>query len=131
MRLSQLVQNREEGKTVTAGHWYSYCWRDGNGDLVVNINHYWTMMLQFSPRDTKPHGAIPVQYVQHVDLGHGSRSDQDGMNKLFRELGLPWYYSRKNGCAQVIDLIETPTHSALPKYLRDPIVRRKVYGYVS
>ena len=130
MTLEQLLQNRTPGQTMTAHNWSSYCWKDGDGNLVVNINHYWTMMLQFSPRKAKPHGPIPVQYIHHVDLGQGSRSDQAGMNRIFRGLGLPWYYSRKGG-AQIIDLIKTPTHSRLPRYMRDPTTRREVYGYVS
>lgn len=40
--------------------------------------------------------------ISHMSTGHGSVSDQGGMNTLFRELGTPYYYSRKGG-AQIID----------------------------
>ena len=128
MTLEQMVQNREPDKTMQAGNWSSYCFVD-DGHLIVNINHYWTMMLQFRVKSRKPYFPIAIRYVQHIDLGHGSKSDQDGMNRIFCQLGLPWYYARKNRTAQIIDLRKTPEHPALPTYMRDPTTRKEVYGY--
>lgn len=39
-----------------------------------------------------------------LSLGHGSVSDQNGMNTLFRQFGTGWYYSRKGGAA-IRDLV--------------------------
>jgi len=36
----------------------------------------------------------PLEVVDY-SIGHGSKSDQGGMNRLFRALNAPYYYSRK------------------------------------
>jgi hypothetical protein len=129
MTLEQLLLNRTPNKTLTAGRWSSYCWEDSD-NLILNINHYWTQMLQYRlpKRSWQP---IPVRYISHVDLGWGSVSDQQGMNRIFIALGIPWYYARRKGHAKIIDLRRFPCHPDLPMYLRDPTERKAVYGYTA
>lgn len=131
MTLEELCENRMPGKTLIAHNWSSYCWLDDDGYTIVNINHYVTQMLQFKCRTRKPYMPIPVRDVSHVDLGYGSKSDQQGMNRIFIKLGLPWFYARRDGSPQIIDLVAEPEHKALPLYMRDPIVRKRVYGYAA
>ena len=60
--------------------------------------HYSTPMAEW--REFRRTGEREL--VMH-GIGHGSKSDQNGMNTLFRELGFPYYYSRAGG-AEVIAL---------------------------
>ena len=53
--------------------------------------HYSTRMLRW--RESTRYG----REIIDVSLGHGSVSDQGGMNTAFRVLGAPWYFSRKGG----------------------------------
>jgi hypothetical protein len=130
--LEGVLDNRTPGKTRRAGHWFSYCWTDGNGEVIVNVNHHFTQMLQFKAmRPEKPYFPVPVRHVMHVDIGYGSKSDQDGMNRMFRKLGLPWYYQRGNkkngGTPRIIEISKHPEQ--LPKYLQDREVRVNHFGY--
>jgi len=61
----------------------------GDGDLR-ELYHHSTRMLTWN-HTTKE--------VIDWDLGHGSKSDQDGMNIAFQVLGSKYYYSRKGGAA--------------------------------
>jgi hypothetical protein len=131
MTIEQLLNNRIPGKMVCAGNWRSLCHTDDDGRKIVTVYHYATEMIQFYARPKHPDFPVAERFISHVDLGHGSKSDQDGMNRIFRKLGLSWYYSRKGGSAQIIDLLQDPESTALPKYLRDPEIRRSVYGYSS
>jgi hypothetical protein len=45
-------------------------------------------------------------YVEYTDTGHGSVSDQNGMNIAFSVLHLPYYYSRAGG--PEIKLLDAP-----------------------
>lgn len=83
----------------TAGHWHverdepadPYC-----GYVVCSLYHYSTLMLTWQRWSN---GWTPVCFT---GLGHGSVSDQGGMNTAFKVLGAPYYYSRKGG-ADIID----------------------------
>ena len=129
MRLEGILENRTPGKTMTAHHWFSYCWEDTEGNVIVNVTHHFTQMIQFKAmRPQKPYFPIPVRHVLHVDLGHESKSDQDGMNRIFRKLGLPWYYARnKPHGARIVQIHKNPEQ--LPTYLRDREIRVNIHGY--
>lgn len=130
MTLEKMLENRTPGKTMKAHNWYSYCWVDNDGTVLVNVVHHFTQMIQFkATKPDKPYFPVPVRHVQHIDLGNGSKSDQDGMNRIFRKLGLPWYYDRnkKNGGPQIIEILKQP--ELLPRYLRDREVRVNHFGY--
>jgi hypothetical protein len=81
MTIASIVRN---GKG-RAGKWRVT--RDGS---VCELWHYSTLMLRWE--DTG-HGA----QVWYTGTGHGSVSDQGGMNTAFKVLGLPLYFSRKGG----------------------------------
>lgn len=68
--------------------------------------------------------------VIYMELGWASKSDQAGMNRAFRHLGLPYYYSRKGNQPEIIDLRDRDS-MRLPKYLREPEIRKRVYGYAA
>lgn len=64
----------------------------------ATLYHYSTAMLTW--RVDNP--AEPIA----ISLGHGSVSDQAGMNQAFRILGMPLYYSRAGG-ARIVDGTDT------------------------
>lgn len=76
------------------------------------IWHYSTLMLRYTYIDTDPTDSTNTQQwdgnldTVYVNTGHGSKSDQGGMNTLFRELDMPLYFSRAGG-AQIEHLIRT------------------------
>lgn len=73
-----------------AGAWSVY--RDIRDEFTVcRLYHYSTMMLQW--RDDYP---IDPDWLDY-SIGWGSVSDQGGMNRAFRELGIPLYFSRSGG----------------------------------
>ncbi len=61
---------------------------DGSLGITRDVFHYSTRMLTFD---------VATGEVIDYSLGNGSVSDQNGMNKLFRELGSSLYYSRRGG----------------------------------
>lgn len=77
-------------RQVTAGRWKSI--DDGRGRVVY---HYRTPMLAFvTDEDGQWDGDLEtVDY----SIGHGSVSDQNGMNVLFARLGMPYIYRRARG----------------------------------
>ena len=130
MTLEQILENREPGTTQRAHNWYSYCWHDPSTDFImVNVVHHWTMMLQFRIRHKKPYLPLTMRFVQHVDIGHGSKSDQKGMNRIFIKLGLPLYYARNNRNPRIVRLPKD-SHD-LPVYLQNREVRVNVFGYAA
>jgi hypothetical protein len=129
MRLEQILENRVPGKTATAGHWFSYCWENDDGELILNVTHHFTQMIQFKIRNKQPYFPIPVRSVLHVDTGHGSKSDQKGMNRIFVALGLPWYYARNNKNPRILRLLHPDEVKQLPKNLQNREVRVKLFGY--
>jgi hypothetical protein len=68
--------------------------------------HYNTLMLTWNYKG-----------LGWYSLGHGSVSDQNGMNIAFKILGFPNYYSRKGG-ARILWLENEQDRKRLPKYLR-------------
>lgn len=91
MRISELPFKL--GRAGHYGSWRSfddYC--HANGQVVRVVKHYDTRMITFL-LDT---GGSPVEVVDY-SIGHGSVSDQNGMNKLFRAVGSDHYFSRQGG----------------------------------
>lgn len=129
MTLEEILENRTPGKTLTAHNWNSYCWQDLDGTLILNVNHYYTQMIQFTIKTKKPYHPIPVRHVSHVSIGQGSKSDQKGMNRIFRKLGLPWYYARNNKDPRILKLTNPSDILQLPRTLQNREVRVKVFGY--
>lgn len=95
-------------KAGRAGKWRSY-----DTDKAVDgsplprrrhVLHYDTTMLTFGVDDDgKWDGNLDtVDY----STGHGSVSDQNGMNRLFARLGMPLYFKRAGGAS--IDLLDGP-----------------------
>lgn len=76
---------------IRRGEGKAHSWRverEGNHHALY---HYSTQMLIWYRNGNH------IELID-MDLGHGSVSDQNGMNIAFRELGAPHlYYSRKGG----------------------------------
>lgn len=89
MKLEQIIRNRK-GSAGSGGAWRV----ETIGDRSVLL-HYSTVMLRW--RET-PKGVEILDY----STGHGSKSDQGGMNIAFSVLGTPYYFSRKGG-AEIIE----------------------------
>lgn len=88
MRIADLAT--QEGRAGSHGSWEAV--RLGNQHLVY---HYNTLMLRFTI-DHKGRWDGNLDTVQ-TDLGRGSVSDQNGMNTLFKKLGIPLRYNRAGG----------------------------------
>lgn len=73
------------------GHWSSTS-EDGRR----TIWHYTTRMLTL-PIDQDNQPITDTGGLFRMSIGNGSVSDQGGMNRLFKQLGIPFYYSRKGG----------------------------------
>jgi hypothetical protein len=102
----------------TAGHW-RVTREDRDGCEVATLWHYSTAMLTWnvaSPLDGK--------YLDY-STGHGSVSDQSGMNQAFRLLGLPLYFSRKGG-ADILETSDPEQARRMPRYLWHRGSRREV-----
>lgn len=93
--LAQIIK-QGHGKAGSGGAWrvehkpemyYS------QGTECYALYHYSTEMLVWAD-----HGNGVVSLID-FSTGHGSVSDQNGMNTAFRTLGLDLYYSRRNGAA--------------------------------
>lgn len=77
-------------KPKVCKHWRSY--QDGSW---MQVFHYSTLMLAWHIGERgKWDGNVDTVYYS---TGHGSVSDQNGMNNLFARLGMPFYFSRAGG----------------------------------
>lgn len=83
------VEFRENKKT-RAGAWSALDEVDDEGLEVRTLYHYSTAMLAWYYRD-------PAAWTEVLSLGHGSVSDQQGVNKVLQALGVGLYYSRRGG----------------------------------
>jgi hypothetical protein len=98
-----------DGKT---NKWRAHTESDpATGKLRHLIYHYSTLMLSYY---VEVDSEYPKRYRWDGDpygvdayLGWGSVSDQGGMNDLFKELGMPLYFSRKGG-AQIYSTVYDP-----------------------
>lgn len=101
MRIAQLdprVTEWRDDQRLRAGAWSAHDFTDIGkvGGLTIRcraVFHYTTRMVTF-----ERWGDEAEWLLMEVNLGHGSVSDQGGVNKLVRGYGA--YYSRKGG-AQV------------------------------
>lgn len=89
-----IISANEKGKGLKAGNWRT----EVRGGDVCYLYHYSTCMLSWY----RDHGRAEGPQVIDYWLGRGSKSDQDGMNKAFRILGMSLYYSRKGG-AKIVE----------------------------
>jgi hypothetical protein len=94
MSFEDLIRRAEnDRKAGKAGAWSTRV--EGGpcvGDkTVAELYHYSTLMLTWTVGDPDD------SEVLDWSLGWGSVSDQQGMNKAFRILGLPYYFSRSGG----------------------------------
>jgi len=93
---------------------------DGRDIIVKHLWHYTTLMLSW--REDDPADENYLDY----SLGHGSVSDQGGMNRAFQLLGIPLRYTRAGGAS-----IE-PIDPSLAKPLRENALyfhnRRKLWA---
>ena len=81
---------RPVGRNLRVGNWSLRDERlDGFDERYVY--HYDTLMGGF----TRVHGSDVWEFVP-VSIGHGSASDQQGMNRIL--WGTGWKYRRNNGC---------------------------------
>src|ERR1041384_3976769 len=109
MRIEELVY-----KSRKLARWSSYNSYSDAADVdgqrayfcLRVIKHYNTQLIgvRISPNG---HLLSPASLHQPIlfSLGHGSVSDQYGLNKIFRVLGLNWRYLRdvRGGGARVVD----------------------------
>ena len=84
-----------EKGTGRAGAWRVVFYYHNNVP-THDLWHYGTMMLSW----TEVNGR---NVAGRMSTGYGSVSDQQGMNKAFRILNLPYYYRRAGG-AKIHDL---------------------------
>lgn len=87
MSIASIVRNGK-GKAGSNASWSV----ESKGDVHF-LYHYTTLMLEWE--DDGRGGA----YITYTSLGHGSVSDQGGMNRAFKVLGSRLYYSRQGGAA--------------------------------
>lgn len=96
------------GRNTGSGRraWYAYTEegvRVPPTDEYVNVRvvyHYSTVMLEYVTEDDGYTWDGDIDTVI-FSTGHGSVSDQNGMNKLFRETGIPAYFERAGGAGYV------------------------------
>jgi hypothetical protein len=79
-------------RPMRAGHWRS----ENLDECNRSVWHYSTIMLTFCI-DSEGRPDTSVGSTLLMSLGHGSVSDQQGMNRMFRALNVPFYYSRSGG----------------------------------
>jgi hypothetical protein len=88
MTIAGIVKNAH-GRAGSGGSWRI----ERPSDDVAELHHYAHKMLTW--RISDPSDADVLDY----DIGHGSVSDQGAMNRAFRVLGLPFYFSRAGGAS--------------------------------
>lgn len=86
MTLKELIR-KGSGRAGSNGAWQAVT--EGS---TTQLWHYGTLMLSWR----KTFDEMPPVMVNY-SIGHGSVSDQNGMNTAFRVLGFPYYYSRNGG----------------------------------
>ncbi len=102
---------------IERGRGVASAWRVERGTTpdgvlaTCSLYHYSTRMLVW--REDVPADSAVLDW----SLGHGSVSDQNGMNTAFRVLALPYYYSRKGG-ADILTLNDAADRKRTPAYLR-------------
>lgn len=75
---------------MTASSWQSVDSVDQFGDKVRRVYHYTTLMCEFIVNDD-------ATWCGVLSVGHGSKSDQKGMNTLLQSVGSAVRYYRDGG----------------------------------
>lgn len=89
-------------KPGTAGKWRSHDRFSHPGHRWTrSIYHYSTEMVWFTIDDEK--GQFDDDIVEAY-IGHGSRSDQDGVNQIFARIGALLEYRRDGNDPRIMDL---------------------------
>lgn len=100
-RIATLVH--KDGKAGSKLSWRSTHYTDSAGNQRRQIHHYGTLMLEYTEvptgSQTWPFTWDGSTTTVYYDTGHGSVSDQGGMNQFFRKLDMPWRYSRAGGAS--------------------------------
>lgn len=95
MRIAQLVSQRKSMTLMSERS--AKAWRIVKDDYdpyqgtTYQWWHYGTKMAEWN--ESTRYGIVLTDW----DTGYGSVSDQNGMNILFRELGLPYRFDRAGG----------------------------------
>jgi hypothetical protein len=89
MTIAGIVKTARHGARAGSGG----SWRIERIGDVAELHHYAHKMLTW--RISDPSDPDVLDY----DIGHGSVSDQGAMNRAFRVLGLPLYFSRAGGAS--------------------------------
>lgn len=109
---------RKDTRAGSNRSWHSHTYRE-KGNQYREVWHYSTLMLRYSTDSgTKWDGNLNTVYVS---TGHGSVSDQGGLNQLFRALGMPLYYSRAGGA--VIEHLRRTGYGRNAHYNREVFTR--------
>jgi hypothetical protein len=87
MTIADIIR-RADGRAGSHGAWRVHRWTPANGGACATLYHYRTAMLSW--RIDQPDDPSVLAY----GTGHGSVSDQGGMNTAFRALGLPYRFDR-------------------------------------
>jgi hypothetical protein len=100
MTIRQIILNGK-GSAGSGNAWKVE--RDDSDPFVgqeFTLYHYSTRMLKW--RESRRYGSE----ILYADIGHGSVSDQGGMNTAFRALGLPYRFDRdqRGGGARITDI---------------------------
>ena len=97
MKIKDLA--KQDGSAGSNGAWRSVSFIDIEGNPRRSIFHYSTLMLQYTsaPDIDGPCSWDGSTSTVFTSTGHGSVSDQGGMNQLFRALDMPFYFSRAGG----------------------------------
>ncbi len=102
---------------IERGRGHASSWRVERGTTpdgalaTCSLYHYSTRMLVW--REDVPRDSAVLDW----SLGHGSVSDQGGMNTAFDVLGLPYYYSRRGG-AEILSLNDGGDRARMPRHYR-------------
>ena len=103
MTLEQIIRNRK-GSAGSSRAWsVRYLGTNEEGTSTYQLKHYSTVMLTWEDYPARDGQSVAVSVAVEWSEGHGSVSDQNGMNKAFRVLNLPFYFSRRGG-SQIVEI---------------------------
>lgn len=138
MTITELVRTARHGaRAGSGGAWRIHRWRpapihDPSRECVT-LYHHNTAMLTWRADD--PRDPTVLAY----STGWGSRSDQGGMNRAFKVLGLPLYFSRAGGAniedtsdeaARAAERIDNPPLRALREHVTGKVERGEAESIV-
>jgi hypothetical protein len=97
--LSPMVTPWKHGQKLTASSWVSHDVTDDDGFAVRVVWHYSTLMVEFVDMGDGS------WWAGAVSVGHGSVSDQNGVNTLFQSVGSDLRYRRdaKGGGPRIVN----------------------------